>query len=71
MLPATSKPKLLVGFAGETLSELLGRFNVQCVLSVDAASTLDWHALHGLQIENRTPVTPAVQFGSFYSITWT
>jgi len=68
MLSDISKPTLIVGFEGETLSALRARFNVQCVISEDPSATLNWHALHGLQIEHRAPAMSAEQWGCFMAV---
>jgi hypothetical protein len=68
MLPDTSRPTLIVGFEGETLGALRARFNVRCVISEDPSATLDWHALHSLQIEHKAPAMSAQQWDCFMAV---
>jgi hypothetical protein len=59
---------LLVGFDGMTLAALRARFDVQCVISEDPSSTLDWHALHYLQIEHRNYAMTTEQWDCFMAV---
>lgn len=68
MLRDDSKPVLTLGFEGEVLSALRARFNVQCVISEDPSATLNWHALHRLQIEHRAPAMSAEQWDCFMAV---
>ncbi len=64
----SSKPVLTVGFEGETLGALRDRFNVQCVISEGPSATLNWHALHSLQIEHIASAMSAEQWGCFMAV---
>jgi len=68
MLSNTRIPTLIVGFKGEALSALRARFNVRCVIAEDPSATLDWHALHALQIENQVPAISTEQWDCLMAV---
>jgi len=68
MTDHSGTPTLSVGFEGQTLAALRARFNVQCAIAEDPSATLNWHALHALNVQHEAPPMDPQQWEALMAV---